>query len=31
MYNNKFDKPYRNIINIDTNKVADLFNLVNNL
>lgn len=31
MYNNKFDKPYRNIINIDTNKVADLFNLVNNM
>ena len=31
MYNNKFDKPYRNINIIDNTKVADLFNLINNM
>ena len=31
MYNNKFDKPYRNINIIDSTKVADLFNLINNM
>jgi len=31
MYNNKFDKPYRNINMIDTSKIIDLFSMINNM
>ena len=28
---NKFDKPYINNLNIDSNKIADLFNIAENM